>query len=355
MELDIDSSTLDDFCGYFIENRDSILSEYIRKELKAYLHLVNRPWESFFPDFTFDKRGDITTLMVTSPKSEKEAVDLYWAFEWNEDITLVFTLATKGDYENTLQRKIRKKRGITEAWIKPSICRKIQEFILERHPATQIGYFVAKRKERDLTPCEHRPQFSRRFSYTGDDGRYVLDEIQHLYGVLPTSISYEVKSDLKLKVYEEGLIILRTINKESFELLFKILEMISEEIHESSLVARQMDTDIKLVDLEGGQISVPEVLAGEIHLPTNKLDTGTVEDFMEKADGFSFLDVVNEEGSLAFSATVIDDDKGSVFGLSASEDTIRLVPRYRPTFETFLRFCRQVAETIDEDAVLVRA
>jgi len=347
--------TLESFVQYLTINQDTLLQDRKRKELKIYLHLVSRPWVSYFPEFDFEELGEIAAVTVPVPKSEKGLYDIYYGHEYRDGIALVFSLANKGDYEGTLQKEIRRRRGIMEAWIKPSISKKIKELVLETYPQTRIPYFVARRDVRDVTTSELRPEFGRRFSYTGEDGRYVLEEVQHRYGVMPTSVSYEVGSKMKFKVYEDGLIILRSLNEETFNLAFEILEMIADDVRTSRLVADQMNTEIKLVELEAGTIQIPEVFSGEIRLIDNKLDVGTAQNFIETTRGFSFLDVLLEEGSLIFSATVVDDDKGSVFGLSASEDVIRIVPRYEATFETFLRFCREVAESIDERAVLVQA
>jgi len=354
MELEEREYSLNDFCRYLVAHSEELLEDRARNEVKSYLFFVDKPWEDFFDEFESHSYGDLTTVKVPSRDSEIRDYETYYKFDFGEGIALVFTVANKGDYESTLQKTVRRERGIAEVWIRPSITRKIRDFILDMHPETRIDYFVAKRGEKDIAPAKLRPRFKRRFSYTGDDGRHVLEEIEHLYGALPTSVSYEVSPSLKFKVYEDGLIILCTMNDQTFDLVSEILGMTVREVQMSRLVATRMKNEVDLLELEGGHVKIPSVLAGELHLTEHrKLDKGIALDFVENVKGYSLLDIHAEQGSLIFSATVIDNAKGSVFGISASEDTIQLIPRYKSTFETFLGFRRQVAELIDEDAELV--
>jgi hypothetical protein len=70
------------------------------------------------------------------------------------------------------------------------------------------------------------------------------------------------------------------------------------------------------------------------------------------SDEFSFVDKTILEGSLSFSGTVIDEYKGTIFGLSGGENEILLIPKHHTTFESFVRFYRMIVEKIDDEAEL---
>ena len=68
------------------------------------------------------------------------------------------------------------------------------------------------------------------------------------------------------------------------------------------------------------------------------------------ASKFAFIDVFVMQGSLDFSATVIDKQKGSIFDISVDESNILLIPKHETTYESFLNFYRAVVETFDRKA-----
>ncbi|MDE2588496.1 MAG: hypothetical protein KGL95_02365, partial [Patescibacteria group bacterium] len=72
----------------------------------------------------------------------------------------------------------------------------------------------------------------------------------------------------------------------------------------------------------------------------------------EEYSDFSFIDPNVNENGLSYSATIIDEDKGTIFGLSGDESNMILVPKHRITYESFINFYRFVNESIDESSVL---
>jgi hypothetical protein len=71
--------------------------------------------------------------------------------------------------------------------------------------------------------------------------------------------------------------------------------------------------------------------------------------------GVDKLKKETEKKAFHFSATVVDNQTGCVFGISATENTITIIPRYNSTFESYLGFLREVCRLIDEDAELTLA
>jgi hypothetical protein len=145
--------------------------------------------------------------------------------------------------------------------------------------------------------------------------------------------------------------------------------MVTENQRRVREVSSSLRRDTKAIQLGKHEIQTPLVVPGVIKLQA-KLDRSIVEHFfkqenlidesrdefgiehVEEAYGteFSFIDTSIREGSFSFSATVVDDIKGTVFGLSGSTDRMILVPMHRTTFESFIRFYKLVIESLDEEA-----
>ena len=90
--------------------------------------------------------------------------------------------------------------------------------------------------------------------------------------------------------------------------------------------------------------------AGLISLKDREIDATIVERLRESISNFSLIDAHMETGSIGFTATVVDVNKGSVFNITASESRIVVVPKFNYTFESFFSFYREVVESIDEHA-----
>ena len=345
--------TVQSFCQYVTENINTVLGEEdFREELKVYFLLTSDDnWQRHFDEYRMESLGDITRIgmpyRLRASDDEKEA--RYFATLYRDGILMLFTSAIREAYEKTIQSLTRRKRGIAEMWVRSHTFNAIREHILSRFEQTQIKHFISRRRSHDKTPCKLRDGFERRFNYTGDDGKDVLKELRDLYGVQPTEVDYFISNTMELKCYEDGLFILRTINPETFSLFFELLELALAEIMEMRLVAT-VGFEIETLSSDLGDLRVPVVDSAEINLPNAKLDRLAVEEIMSSQEDLSFVDVTLEEGSLTFSSTVVDQEKQSVFDLSATEDTIRLIPKYNTTFESFVKFYRLVTESIDEDA-----
>lgn len=67
---------------------------------------------------------------------------------------------------------------------------------------------------------------------------------------------------------------------------------------------------------------------------------------------FSFIATSISEKPLSYSATVVDEDKGTVFGISGNSNRLILIPRHKTAFESFINFYRLINETIDESSNL---
>ncbi len=345
--------TLEDFINYLLDHSKQVFGDEERKRwLKIYCFLVSGDgWKrSLFKRNELKKLGEIykaTPRYEASKNAEEE--ELYYIGTYAPGLLLFFTTAVKEGYRKTLGDKIGRTRGITNMWAKPNLYKRSWKEVLD----TTEGYvywFSSRRNPSDDTPCQLRPNYQRRFNYTGDDGAQVIEEIISLYGVTPDSVKIKVSEDLKVHITNEGLFSAKEASPFALNLFIKYINGIKDEI----LQAREVASSLKFERIEGeGDMegfNFASIEAGIIELKEEAMDAYMAETIEKELKGFSFIDRYLHEGSLRYTATVIDDVKNSVFDISADESSIILVPKYRTTFESFLEFYRGITEFVDEQA-----
>lgn len=283
---------------------------------------------------------------------------------WSPGILVFFTSSRREEYEKTLQRFVRHNRGITEMWIPRYLFNNVRNFLLDEHNAMVYG-FISHRHRLSRVQAKIRPDIDRRLSYTGDDATRVLKEVLDQYGVIPNSISFKVGDD-KIQLTSKGMLLFRSVNENTIEILKKLIGIITEKQRKVREVSGTLRRDTKTFQLGNQEIRTPVVVPGIIQLQERRLDRVIVERFFRQenlemarefesgeeyeASEFSFIDTRIREGSFSFTATVVDDLKGTMFGLSGSEDRMILVPMHRTAFESFVRFYKLVMENLDEEA-----
>jgi len=176
-----------------------------------------------------------------------------------------------------------------------------------------------------------------------------MQEIEEMYGVIPTSVYIQVNETLKVHLTNEGLFSAQEPSSIALALFFKYLNEIKDPILKMRRVSKSLKFDIASGE---SNIKSASVDVGVIKLLTREIDADTAEKLTKELKDYSFIDKNVESGSLSFTATVIDENKGSVFDISASESKIFIVPKYRWTFESLLGFYRRITESIDEQAEL---
>ncbi len=344
--------TVPEFITYLMEHSDEIFEEDQRKNwLKIYCILVSDPsWKS-----TLFKVNEITQfgeIFKASPELESpdDSEELYFVVEFCTGLLLLFTTANNENYRKSLGNRIKNCRGTTHMWIKPDLFRSFWKEIIEQNNGGFVYRFTSRRRLLDDTPCKIRPNFKRRFNYTGDDGTETMEEIEVMYGVTPTSVYVKVSENIKVHLTNEGLFSAQEASSTALSLFFDYLNKIKDPILKMSQVSMSLKFDIVS---DRANLKLASVEAGVIKLRDREINSYLTEKLTEELkDNFSFIDKHTENGSLSFTATVIDEIKGSVFDISACESEILLVPKYRVTFESLLGFYRGIAESIDERAEL---
>jgi hypothetical protein len=110
----------------------------------------------------------------------------------------------------------------------------------------------------------------------------------------------------------------------------------------SQAIKFEVNTDpiIKTLLVEPGVITLREI----------EIDSVLSQRMRESLKEFSFINVHEEIGSFSLIATVIDEMKGSVFDINACNSEIFIIPKFKVTFESFIKFYRGIVEAIDEGA-----
>ncbi|MGA2785111.1 MAG: hypothetical protein ABSF09_10485 [Candidatus Bathyarchaeia archaeon] len=362
MKIPMGEYNLQSFLEYVTDHTGELFAREERKWLKVYLIFVQVDWMKLFKEFKPEKFGDFVHVPMGT---EGSTIDFY-AYEYAPGLLMFFTSSTEENYERSLKRFIDSTRGITEMWIPPARFEEAKAHILSKYNG-EIYKFIGRRTAITKIPARRRPEYQRRISYSGLDAHETLKEVKEMYGVLPISIEFVVGQD-KFKITDDGLFVLRTINPRTLQIMLDVVNIILGKQLHFEKVTKGVSANVELVQIGEKEFRIPEIVAAKIVLKTQALNAvlverifGEREDIVEDdvlpaqrpwSDEFSFVDKTILEGSLSFSGTVIDEYKGTIFGLSGGENEILLIPKHHTTFESFVRFYRMIVEKIDDEAEL---
>lgn len=347
MQIEEKAYSKDEFKSYLIDHSDEIFEEDKRRRwLKIYCILVSdESWQrTLFSNNELIKMGEIFKV-IEKRDSESDDEEQYYIMEYRPGLLLMYTTATKQEYRETLGKRIERSLGATRMWMKPKLFETIWKGILDETGGF-IYRFTSRRGPLDTNTCKIRPEYKRRFNYTGDDGTQTLAELEELYGVTPESIYMEIDANLKIHITNDGLYSAQEISANAMNLFFKYLDEITDSILEMRNVSKSMkfevisEFDIRTVSIESGIIELKNCIVDPI----------MAEKMIDELEGFSFIDLHLEGGSVSLTATVVDEVKGSIFNINASESQILIVPKMRTTFESFIGFYRGIVESVDEYA-----
>ena len=366
MRLPEQEFTLDSFIEYLDSHVNQVFGKEDRKWLKVYLVYSSDNWRELLRPFGLSQLGHIYHIKIPPRYETKEehgnAVS-YYVHELTQGLLMFFSSSRERDYEITLKRLIDSTRGLTEMWVTPDSFEKVKNHLISKHEA-RIYRFIARRNLFTKIPARFRPDVERRLSYSGEDATEVLKETREAYGITPTSIDFRLGHDT-LKITNDGLFLLRAVNRSMLRVVLETIDLILAEQIRIRKTSGQLTRSKFRISLKDWQIDVPTVNAGTIILPKVMLTGHMIDRLLsykeeweemlqeEKASKeFSFIDVGVQQGSGIFSATAVDEKKGTVFGINGGENVVVLVPKYRTTYESFIRFFRLVSELIDDEAFL---
>lgn len=364
MKIPFDYYSLESFLEYIVENPDKVFSPGQNKRVKGHLLYVDKNWLKIFAQLEPVKFGEIVHIVYRTDNGST-VVD-YYAYEWAPGLIMIFTSSTEEVYERTLRQFIEEKTGISQAWIKPSVLEQLKDFLITTYEA-RIYRFIARRHRFWKVPAQLRPEEDRRISYSGDDAGQTLKEVQTSYGVIPTSIEFIV-DDTWMKIGRSGLFVLGLATRKTTGILRELVTKVIAEQITIRETSEKFHSEYKNISVGNQEFKIPQIVAGKIVLPNAKLSELMVKrifsisrsnregepdsDDDELEEDFSFIDTYVQEEPFFFSATVMDEQKGTVFGVSGIEKEIALIPKHRTTFETFIKFYNAVSENFDESAQL---
>jgi len=364
--------TLETFVEYIIDNLEEVFEgRKERKTLKAYLIYVIKDWKTIFSGLKSVTLGDIVRISFESFRNaeiDEPSTDFY-IYEWMPGLLLMFTSSTKEEYENTLKHFISSTRGITGSWIKPSLLDEMKNYLIDKYDA-KVYRFIARRYRYWKYAARIRPDYDRRLSYSGEDANQTLREVQDLYGMIPSSLDIRIQ-DWKMQINRNGLFVIRQVNRKTVGILQELIERIATEQIRIRNTSEKFNVQTKHISAGTEQIRIPRITAGKITLPKTILSQLMINRMFHPSDPyeigesekedeemkqiekeFSFVDTYVREGPLIFAATVVDENKGTVFGISGSDREMAIIPKHRITFESFIRFYDLVALNFDYDANL---
>ncbi len=123
----------------------------------------------------------------------------------DDKLLLCFSTDTFDDVTKTLDRFVSQQNGIYSLRIHPLAFNNIREKILLDNAEALITEFHARRDLYfKLDQKVIREQYMRYFRYSGDDGRYTLEEVSRAYGVLPTHILCWIPNICKFRITNQG-------------------------------------------------------------------------------------------------------------------------------------------------------
>lgn len=374
MQIPRQEYTTETFIQYLKENSEKVFEDDTRKKwLKIYCLLISDDtWhKTLFTQNEIEEMGGVFKI-TPSPKSESDedvspddsnddradtddyshgTEEIYYAIEYSPGLLLLFTTANDGKYRASLGDRVEKCRGIAPMWIRPNLFKLFWKKNIEENGGF-VYRFMSRRRLLDDTPSRLRGEVKRRFNYTGDDGTQTIEELEEMYGVTPESVYIQVSENLKVHLTNDGFFSAQEASSTAITTFLEYLDEIKEPILKTEKISKSLKFDV--VSEEVSDLKFASITAGIIKLPNKDIDEYAVNKLRAELEkNFSFIDLHVETGSLSFAATVIDENKSSVFDISGCESEIVIVPKYMVTFESLLKFYRGVTESLDKEAELI--
>jgi hypothetical protein len=341
----------------FIEYLEGLQIEFsIPSNLQIVATLSNFPSIDEFND-SLVKRGfviekDFGKLLYISKLAHEKKIFYYAFFDDRNNVPLFLTIARKtDDIPDTLLDYVKKSKDISNLWIAPKAMKEIKDDLIERYPDLLITYFSAKRSPFTDIPAEYRPEVERGIQYRGDDGKATLNEMEFYYGVLPKILELKLPNGVAFRIDNKGII---TLKQGDFANIFKIIEnmikkliIIRDKIGVSGYNIHRVGVNkqFKNIVQTPWSISMPSGMGYD--------DVNFFRKAIESEDWeFSILDHVLLNGSVFFSARMIDNNNSAIFDITTTGSKIDIYPVEKADIGTSLKFYEFIVENMDPHALV---
>jgi hypothetical protein len=304
-------------------------------------------------EFQLKKLGELKELATAYEDPETRQlvpVEYIAHLDGERQILTCFTQATSEQIRYTIE-PLSGEIGIYHLWISPIEFDRMKNEILSEHEYTKIKAFYADRHPAVGFPAKFRAEFRRGFTYRGDDGKETLEELRYYYGVLPRYIDFSIPGVIDFRVHNRG--VFHYIGGD-LERMFDYSERAVDLMLQVRRILEHSKLEIVPLLTEKKELKIPHVVPWGINFKRT-MDVHDAELLVEQLEStkFSVYDTVITEGSVRLDATVLDEQKNSVFMISSDEHQMVVSPRYQTTFDSFLRFYETIAENFDPDATCV--
>lgn len=345
---------LEEFCRVIFNSPESVLEGYHGKRIKSFLYLSDDGWKDYLDQhYETESLGEITKF-VGEYKNRRGAEQpaIFYVGKYKDDLQMVLTAETEEAIRQALRPVSEHSDCLSPMPIMTEDFQTMNEIVLNSYDDVRISEFKSKRVP-SLAEARIRPDVDREIEYKGVDGRDRLEDFREEYGVVPTRIQYE-HENVSIRIDTSGKFTLETVNHESFNILFDLLGEVVVNVLELLDVANQIKYEKREVEPGNLKIQVPEVRSGEIDFD-QPVTLMQAESFIKGTKNsedlnFSFSDVTKQAGSLDFSAQVTDENRGSLFNISATEESMRIVPKHNCPFPSLIEFYLAVIQMLDGGA-----
>lgn len=355
MHIPDDDYTLTEFCQKIIDSSTSVLEGYHYNQIKSFVYLSDEGWMEYLEEhFETESLGEMTKLTgeyINRRGAEQPAT--FYIGEYEPNLQMLLTAETEEAIRQAMTPVFEASDHLSPMPIMIEDFQRMNDIVLSRYDDMRISEFKSKRVP-GLADARVRADVEdREIEYRGIDGRDRLDDFRDEYGVVPTRIKYE-HENVSIKIDTSGKFTLLSVNSESFTILFDLLKEVVENVLNLRDVARNVKFQKRELQPGNVKITVPEVSSGEIEFD-QEITLMKAENFVEGARAspdldFSFSDVTAQAGSLDFSAQVADERRNSLFNVSATEESMRIVPKQNCTFPSLIDFYLAVIQMLDGGA-----
>ncbi|MDP3765658.1 MAG: hypothetical protein Q8R04_04030 [Nanoarchaeota archaeon] len=361
MKIDIDINDIEDFKGLLgkIKNNHELdssnhtlkiyclNSELTRQELFSYLSRVHGKETQFINDFS---------MTHLNPETPDEII-FYCYKDSQNNIVFIFSITGKSKIDMAIERLMRFLPKTYYFWIPLHLFEKLKEEIIDKYDKENvfINYFSSLRSDYHKIDCTFRPHISRKIIYEGDDGLEVLRELKTIYGILPRKIGFSIGTKLQFSIDHRNTFIIEY----GFPYLNYIWEIIDLSLQKYAGV-HDVLADVRFEKIKSDGIFDFNVHPLRIKFSQPKVyeDVTTFFELLENDElgegRYCVLNPLIKEGSLFFSAMILDSNKNSILTVSGDENEMTVLPHSNCGKDVLSRFYEQIDLNFDTNTKVIR-